>query len=652
MHAPFLWIFTIQFSSAFDYAEKMGEVELDLRQPALEEQSVGWLVKVGAAMDIYIENVSGKRKTIIDSIFRMPLIGLMIVCATLGPFSDNRLLDLPLSLIRIYSCLLWLVNIKAGLQTLFPAYRDMLMCILASWLSQAVYWTLRSNLDGQCFQDIFGINISKESVDSNLPLLTALVLSSFHLKYCSKWAVLLNVFPIAVIYLPVFNESRLLTEIYFWSTQSVYIMFLSGLDEYYDEVENVRLQKIISKITLQLQNETNEESVRISSERLHEYINVYNQRKSNINSIVMQSMFHWVNLAIVPFIIQLLIVVLLSDLELSGFIPLYRCVSKSPLNFVSAIGLASLISKLFVYSMYVVIRFIGIQPSQLNFDVLHYYIAFGSLSLFHDTDFVFLDTYSRQSIFPLILVCFLSIVICVTIDKVDDEIIGIVNEGASGKMFMLFRILTTSVILIVGYIYISTTVANYSVLSVWTYMFLTKSSCVLVKCVGLFLSNILLLISHFPFRFQDHAMNMSEHMSVIKMCALFIDNAIHFYTRMFCPIMTSWFLLRLPINLIGFVATLVLAQKDWKNYSFHSNVRAFIDGLPDILQNNECLICRAPLEVCKQLPCQHMYHGDCLKRWFRKRITCPLCNAQFEIPQAQTFIGNVFSNITHRIFRR
>ncbi|KAH3728673.1 uncharacterized protein LOC127853149 [Dreissena polymorpha] len=630
----------------------MVEIELDLQQPHFKEQSVGWLMKAGAALDSYIESVSGKKKTIIDAIFHMPLIGLMIVWATLLPYSESRLLDMPLSLIRFFACVPWILKTHSGLQTLFPAYRDMLVCILASWLSQAVYWILRSHIERQCFQDEFDIKLFKESDDSNLPFLTAVVLISFHLKSCSKWAVLLNFFPIAVMYVPFFTESRLLTEMYYWSVQSLNLNCVDNLYSYYNEVELVRLQKIISKITHQMQNETNEESVRIASERLHHYINLYNQHQSDIYSLMEQSFKHCINLSIVPFIIQLLIVVLASDLEISGFILFYSCVIKSPLNIFSAFGLASLISTIFRYIMHLVFRLVDIESNQLTFGLLHLQIAYGTLALFHDTDFVFIDTNSRQSIFPIIIVWSLSHCICVFLDTVENEILGIVNEGANGQMFKLFRILTTAVIIAVGYIHISTAVANYSILSVGTYMFFTKSSCVVVKSVCLFLSSILLFISHLPSRVQDHAINMSEHMSFIQKCALFVDTAIHLYTRMFCPIMTSWFLLRLPINLFGFVVNLVLAHKDWKNYSFHNNVRAFIDGLPDVLQNNDCSICRTPLEVCKQLPCQHMYHGDCLKRWFRTRIACPLCNAQFEIPQVQSFITNVISNITHRIFRR
>ena len=44
--------------------------------------------------------------------------------------------------------------------------------------------------------------------------------------------------------------------------------------------------------------------------------------------------------------------------------------------------------------------------------------------------------------------------------------------------------------------------------------------------------------------------------------------------------------------------------------------------------NFECTICLEKYEigdtVCK-LPCNHIFHKDCLQDWLHKQMNCPLC---------------------------
>jgi hypothetical protein len=57
----------------------------------------------------------------------------------------------------------------------------------------------------------------------------------------------------------------------------------------------------------------------------------------------------------------------------------------------------------------------------------------------------------------------------------------------------------------------------------------------------------------------------------------------------------------------------------------------------EILGAGECLICHDSLEIGannpKVLPCNHVYHLNCLRTWFQHRQTCPLCRTDIPIQQ-------------------
>ncbi|EYU40218.1 hypothetical protein MIMGU_mgv1a024749mg [Erythranthe guttata] len=47
-------------------------------------------------------------------------------------------------------------------------------------------------------------------------------------------------------------------------------------------------------------------------------------------------------------------------------------------------------------------------------------------------------------------------------------------------------------------------------------------------------------------------------------------------------------------------------------------------------QNISCSICLEDLEEALSMPCSHVYHGDCIKKWLSISHYCPLC--RFEMP--------------------
>ncbi|XP_065181369.1 E3 ubiquitin-protein ligase synoviolin B-like isoform X2 [Sycon ciliatum] len=60
------------------------------------------------------------------------------------------------------------------------------------------------------------------------------------------------------------------------------------------------------------------------------------------------------------------------------------------------------------------------------------------------------------------------------------------------------------------------------------------------------------------------------------------------------------------------------------------NLNALPDATAEQLanQDNVCIVCRdemQPNATCKVLPCSHIFHVACLRRWFQRQQTCPTC---------------------------
>ncbi|KAJ4838858.1 hypothetical protein Tsubulata_010892, partial [Turnera subulata] len=84
-----------------------------------------------------------------------------------------------------------------------------------------------------------------------------------------------------------------------------------------------------------------------------------------------------------------------------------------------------------------------------------------------------------------------------------------------------------------------------------------------------------------------------------------------------------------------------LAENDPNRYGTPPASKSAIDGLPTVKvtgetlnsEMNQCAVCKDEFEKgaeVKQMPCKHLYHGDCIVPWLQMHNSCPVC--RYELP--------------------
>ena len=64
------------------------------------------------------------------------------------------------------------------------------------------------------------------------------------------------------------------------------------------------------------------------------------------------------------------------------------------------------------------------------------------------------------------------------------------------------------------------------------------------------------------------------------------------------------------------------------------------DANPEELVDQDCVICWAPMETAKKLPCGHLFHGTpCLRNWLEEATYCPLCKAPIDANEYEKYLS-------------
>lgn len=176
---------------------------------------------------------------------------------------------------------------------------------------------------------------------------------------------------------------------------------------------------------------------------------------------------------------------------------------------------------------------------------------------------------------------------------------------------------------------------------------------------SLIFRNFLFLFHSSYFLFRNQINNILENSNILtlysnKFCILFsniffyflpifiFENSNFFYLYKFLYICEYVFrVLCLVINIADIIFFKNYLLIVWNAYllfyiylkysiSFPRKSQKIPFKLPGVeeFSDKKCVICYQK-DVNWKLPCQHMYHQNCIKEWFHKKNNCPLCRKSF-----------------------
>jgi autocrine motility factor receptor len=133
--------------------------------------------------------------------------------------------------------------------------------------------------------------------------------------------------------------------------------------------------------------------------------------------------------------------------------------------------------------------------------------------------------------------------------------------------------------------------------------------------------------------------SFSHHMSIFYSLA---SDALDFFTSYHVYIYSrSWPTISCFVMLLQFRMLLVsLAETIRKHVRHQRIVKHINDSYPeaskeDLLRQDSCTICWETMEKARRLPCGHIFHELCLRRWLQQDSSCAVCRTALSLHLSQ-----------------
>ncbi|XP_060582900.1 RING finger protein 145-like isoform X2 [Ruditapes philippinarum] len=246
----------------------------------------------------------------------------------------------------------------------------------------------------------------------------------------------------------------------------------------------------------------------------------------------------------------------------------------------------------------------------------------------------------EEKVDAMALIAFLTMyaIVFQTLDVLEQKIFQTVNNGTSpGVLFYMRAIILSGLLVTIPSL--STLVVSRNLnLSPWLLFFASGNSTLVVRTVTLLLESVLMKCTWYT---SNHLTKIEDFLHYTRVCKTFVLlllNCAQCYCRYICPFFKGWWFMRLCLALFSLVAVAgILGLNEFNRYKTRQKMFTLLRNLQDVVfyaessdaeDTHECAICYVVMTNAKKLPCNHIFHYDCLRKWFLVRTVCPLCNTE------------------------
>ncbi|XP_053396673.1 RING finger protein 145-like isoform X2 [Mercenaria mercenaria] len=244
------------------------------------------------------------------------------------------------------------------------------------------------------------------------------------------------------------------------------------------------------------------------------------------------------------------------------------------------------------------------------------------------------------------MVVFLSVyaIIFQTLDVLEHKILNAVNSGVSPGVLFYLRVGILTALFVTAPTLSSVIVSEHLDINPWLLFFASGNCTLILRTVFMLLECAFVSFTWHTIQHLGRLEDLIHYTRVSKSLCLVVLNVLQSYCRYICPFFKGWWFLRLFLAVFScFVVVFAFGMMELNRYNDRNRLRSLLNSLPDVTfksanttnenseeETEECAICYSLLSEGKTLPCKHVFHKDCLRRWFQVKAVCPFCNTEIK----------------------
>jgi len=550
------------------------------------------------------------------------------------------------------------VNVCLSYQVLLPFNASITVTFASSFLSQYVYWKCRSASEEMCFQESLGScwepgdNIWLSALVDTF--VSIIILSAnpdeFEAKFSISTVVLVQLLMVATKWW-IFIELK-------YIVSGIMLVWVSiVVFGTYEQKEKENIVKQLYDINIQLigqqnMDKTDVKDLLVKSNTLEQTLKNFNSNDwknrctKKITDIATSAVVAFTLVFIFSKFLLSISTNSMSD-EIQIWQWLVTVVVGSCFNPIILLGITFHFGKLSELLVFLINAFLGV--AQPDFDAFKYNVEVFFAVLCIESGLMTIDERTREQCLKVVIAMTLFNVVSHSLSRVKNEIVALANGGGQPPIKQYLRLIIVFIALAIGPSFCVFRLCTGLQTSVWPFYNAIGNFELHIEMIFLVIECLLLQASWW-FAEKFHIINnILNYVRIVRTFSLLFASFLRCYYRLMSPFLTAFFWLRCVLNLIWLgLATFGICYIGWAKYKIS---RELIDGIRNLPgckpspDNSECSVCYTSMCLGKQLPCGHIFHQECIERWFQVKTTCPFCNSQVPITRhVLTVNGLVLAN--------